>query len=263
MDQLKDDMFIQYQRSQSSNKDQYDFSKFFSNNFINKNWTSKKNNPNVVEKIDPFTPPKSSDSFQIRKLKTTLLWKNGYLEKIRDLLPILYDYLIVVRENDEYNISIFPTNFELSIKGQSVTNKFYWKFQWTYSYGTNVSNNTFKNSSILIYDRNNRINSTFLLNETAINLNWEYPILNTEEILTKLLFPYGKIENIYNTIFDKFPVNDFTITYDIKDNIITYDTKKSYLFVYNMEWLVDIYKNNTKIDSITYNKLSTYLKTLQ
>jgi hypothetical protein len=73
MDQLKEDMFIQYQRSQSSDKDQYDFSKFFSNNFINKNITPENENVVTVEEIDPFTPPKSNDSFQIRKLKLTLL----------------------------------------------------------------------------------------------------------------------------------------------------------------------------------------------
>jgi hypothetical protein len=33
--------------------------------------------------------------------------------------------------------------------------------------------------------------------------------------------------------------------------------------VYNMEWLVDIYKNNSKISSIAYNKLTAYLKTIQ
>jgi hypothetical protein len=30
-----------------------------------------------------------------------------------------------------------------------------------------------------------------------------------------------------------------------------------------MEWLVDIYKNNSKIETITYNTLNTYLKNIQ
>lgn len=262
MDQLKEDMMKQYQRSQSSEKDQYDFSKFFNNNFINKNLIID-DIVVIEEKIDPFTPPKSNDSFQIRKLKTTLLWKNGYLEKIRSILPISYDYLIVLREDNEYKINIFPTNFELSIKWASSVNKFFGKFQWIYSYGTDLNDNTFKESSILIFDKNDRKNSSFLLNQTAININWEFTILETEEVLTKLLFPFAKIENIYITIYEKFPVNDFTMTYNIEKNTVSYDTKNTYKFVYNMEWLVDIYENNSKIDSIVYNKLSTYLKNIK
>jgi hypothetical protein len=71
MDKLKEDMNKRKEQVQNSEKYKYDFSKFFSNNFINKN--SITDVIIIEEEIDPFTPPKSNDSFQVRKLKTTLL----------------------------------------------------------------------------------------------------------------------------------------------------------------------------------------------
>ena len=262
MDHIKEDMLRKYASVQSKEKDKYDFSKFFINTFIKKDNNTIDSWEDIIT-IDKYSPPNSSnDTFTVRKLKQVLLGKNSYLEKIRTILPISYDYLIITRENNEYIVNIFPVSFNITVTNGISSNRFKWKFSWEYAYGSKDTENTFDNVSLLINDTKT-IREEFLLNETAININGKFMTKDITTVLNKVLFPYSKIENIYLKIYEKYPnTTTTTITYELEQNKIIFDIWNGYNVNYNMESQVEIYKNNNKLITITYTKLKNYLDTL-
>lgn len=262
MDHIQEDMLRKYASVQSKEKDKYDFSKFFINTFISKENFVKDPWDNNTIILNEFIPPNSSnDSLPVRKLKQALLGKNSYLEKIRSILPISYDYLIITRENNEYIVNVFPISFNITISNNVSTNIFKWKFSWIYSYWNEDAENIFENVSLLINDTK-KVGDEFLLNKTPINIEGKFMTKDINTVLNKTLFSYKKIEDIYLKLYEKYPNQTITITYKLEQNKVDFNISNGYNYMYNMESQVEIYKNKNKLLSITYTKLKNYLDTL-
>jgi hypothetical protein len=111
-----------------SERDKYDFKRFFLSTFIYTDIVEEDikllSEDTNVDK-DKFIPPvNQNDDISVRKLKLALLNNNSPLVKIRNLIPISYNYLIVERIGELYDISIFPTSFTLHVKSDLASNKF-------------------------------------------------------------------------------------------------------------------------------------------
>ena len=264
MDQIQEDMLRKYSSAQSSVRDRYDYKQFFKNNFIH---TQEKiiDNSFYEELENEFTPPDSgNDSIQERRIKLSLLSENSYLAKIRDIVRVSYDYLLLNRENDEYIAQIFPTDFQLTITGpNNLTSKFLWKFWWIYNYWSSDNENTFKSVSLILRDPTKTKELIFLMNKTPININGTFKVTQTELLLTKLLSKYGRIESVYSDLYNIWNERNIQIEYNINKNIVTYTLENGTIIEYNMEWLVNVYTNNRKTATMVYNKLWTYLETLE
>lgn len=264
MDIIKEDLSRKFLSVQDKEKDKYDFTRFFINTFINiqdletiDTAIEDINNPNEF-----IAPISDSDTLQVRKLKQALLWENSYLKKIRDFLAITYDHLITTRVDDIYIVNIFPVDFNLTVTDWFLNNKFKWKFSWQYLYWSQDKDNIFKNISLLLIDPLVRDSYSFLLNKTSININWEILTKDIQELITKILFPYNKIEKIYYNLFEKFPNQNISLNYQLDTNQMNFELSNNYTIIYDMESQVEIYENNNKLISISYDRLLNYLDTL-
>lgn len=263
MDQIQEDMFRKHSAAQSREKDKYDYKQFFKNNFINTKEETL-DNSELENENNEFIPPDSSkDTFQVRKIKSSLLSNNSYLAKIRNIIPITYDYLLLIREDDKYNGKIFPTDFQINVKSSQQTMKFFGKFQWDYNYWASDENNTFDNVLIYLKHPNNFEKLWFLLDKTPIHIDGTFKVTQTENVLEKFLLKYWRVEFIYTSIKNNLSISDIYIKYDIEKNIVYYTLNNWYSLEYNMEWMVKIIKDSNEIQSIVYNKLWNTLKTLQ
>jgi len=135
MDIIEEDMNNKYNAAFTSDKDKFDFQRFFLNNFIYTDINEVEKSIEIEDNKELFTPPSNTDdTISVRKLKIALLNNNSPLVQIRNFIQIEYNYLTVETIGNDYDVSIFPTDFKLNITNNENTNIFSWKFSWKYKY---------------------------------------------------------------------------------------------------------------------------------
>ena len=264
MDTIEEEFERKYSTSQDKDKDRYNFSRFFINTFIENQDSNSSTQVNTdISNADQFIPPSSDwDTLQVRKLKQALLWENSYLKKIRTILPITYDHLIISRENDQYFVNIFPVDLHITLSTNYQDKIFTWKFAWKYTYWSNDSDNTFQDISLILTYLENNWTTRFLLDSTPIMIDDIILTKDIESSLIKLLSPYSKIENIYFDLYEKFPNEIVTINYHVEENYLEFNLSNNYSIKYSMESELEIYENNNKLITIPQDKLLNFLNTL-
>lgn len=244
MDKIKEKYEIEYKRSQSEERDKYDFSKFFTNNYAQR--TQVVNNNQQEESIDK-TPPIVEESIWVEILKRWLIWEDAPLKDIKSVLPISYRYLLVERENNQYIVNVFPTDF--SVENPDANNyddkNFQWKFSWRYIYDT--PNHYFTNVKIQPIDDDNRRGRSFIFDNSVIQLNWNLYFEELEKVLIELAKKQNMLEYFYKEILANYPdTQSINMYYDIESKMITleYTNKKVEI---NDNGQANIFQNGRKI----------------
>lgn len=261
MDNIKFDMENKFDSSLKADRDKYDFQRFFLNNFIytDANTTDNETTSKEDEILkNKFTPPSSeNDNITVRKLKLALLNNNSPLVKIREFITISYNYLIIDRVNDSYNIHIFPSDFTLNIAWNRTTNVFTWKFAWKYEYEWS---HTFSEVELYIKNPKKNNQNSYLLDWNSLKIEWIFEVINIKDVLSKSLYNFDKIESIYTDLKDKVNNQKITITYKISDNTVIFISWNTEIILFT--WWNIKFTHNSIVKQWRFSQIWEFLNTL-
>ncbi len=226
MDKIKENYQIEFDKSQSKEKDKYNFSKFFTNNYWER--TQIVDNDVKEENIDTL-PPIVNETIWVEILKRWLISDNAPLKSIQNILPISYRYLLVDRVNNEYIVNIFPTDFSVDNPDARNANSrnFIWKLSGIYIY--NTSNHYFTDVKIQPIENDDNKWRTFIFNDTTIEMIWDIYFTQLETHLVYLSNKLQMLEYFYKEIIKIYwESTQIKISFDIQSKmiILEYENKK-------------------------------------
>ncbi len=244
MDKIKENLDKEYKTSQFEDRDKYDFSKFFTNNY-----GDRKQIVDIVddkEDIDK-TPPLANEPLPVEILKRWLMWEDAPLKSIKNVLPISYRYLLVDRIDDKYVVNVFPTDFIVeNPEARNANDKnFTGKFSGIYVY--NTANHYFKDVNIQPIDDDNRKWRSFIFNDTSIKMIWYIYFNDLENSLVNLSTKIQMLEYFYKEIIKIYwESTQIKFSFDIQSKmiILEYENKKVEI---NDNGQANIFQNGRKV----------------
>lgn len=219
-------------KTETKNKEKYDFKNFLVSTFGQKNIDGNEINPSETEIIILEEDP----AVKIFK-RNKLLWEVWDFANLGSFLEINYNDIIVKKVNDTYytNIKLWLLSIDLW------RNKLYnWEFSSDYNFSPDHS---FINPKIKVIDINHEKD---LLLWNYIYITWQYKVNLIKEELKEVFYNFDQINSIVNDISQVLWNWEIKISYIKDTNIVEFGT------VYN--WLnISITLNNWNITKVIYN----------
>ena len=244
MDKIKENLDKEYKTSQSEDRDKYDFSKFFTNNY----W-DRKQIVDIIEDKDDIdkVPDVVNEPLSVEILKRWLMWEDAPLKSIKKILPISYRYLLVDRINNEYVINVFPTDF--NVENPEARNaddrNFNGKFAGIYIY--NTKDHYFTDVKIQPIENDNRRGRSFIFGNTVIELIWDVYFSQLETHLVDISTKMQMLEYFYKEILNIYwEDTEIKFSFDIQSKmiILEYENKKVEI---NDNGQANIFQNGRKV----------------
>ncbi len=244
MDKIKENYQIEFDKSQSKEKDKYDFSKFFTNNYWER--TQMVDNNIQEENID-ILPPVVNETIWVEILKRWLISENAPLKSIQKILPISYRYILVDRIDNEYVVNIFPSDFSVNNPEARNVNErdFTWKLSGIYVYTS--SEHYFKNVKIQPIEDDNSQWRSFIFDDITIDVIWNVYFNKLEQHLVALWTKIQMLEYFYKEILNIYGEGtEIKFSFDIQTKmiILEYENKKVEI---NDNGQANIFQNGRKI----------------
>lgn len=244
MDRIQDQYELEYKRSQSDKKEQYNFAKFFTNNYSQRTQTTDiKEEKEDIDKA----PPIVEESLWVEILKRWLMWENAPLKSIQSILPISYRYLLADRQDDTYIINVFPTDFTVQNKqANNYSDRTYTgKFSGRYNYKS--QDHYFSEVVIQPIGKNNRNEKIFIFENAEIQIIWDIYFTQLEEVLLTLAKKQKMLEYFYKEIWATYwSDTKIDIYYNIDNNSATFEYNETKVEILD-NGQANKYKNGTKI----------------
>ncbi len=219
LNDMKESLEEKYKAAQSSEKDKYDFKKFFLNNFIIE---SKKQPQPIIggsNEPDIWTEDKFTKYFKRNKL----LWTNWDFTKIDDYFSIIYNNIRMTQESNstDYDIYISWVQFWMNINKNWKTIKYSWVLNSDYTY---ASSHSFSDIDFKLLDLKAKEQNTYLLSWNSVYIVWDVPLESLKETLSSILNNIEAIEHIINTTSNTLGKEEISISYKPENETIEFKT---------------------------------------
>jgi len=265
LDDMKESLEQKYKAADSSEKDQYDFKRFFLNNFI-----KSENSPVLTvddddDDIDVWIDDKYTRYFKRNKL----LGDNWDFTKIAWFFHVIYNNIRMtqqdISENNNYNIQLSWTNFWINIKENDKVIKYNWVFNSYYTYDPSHS---FSKINFKLLDLKAKEKKWYLLSWNSVYIVWDVPLMSLQKNLSFILNEIKIISEIILNIDTTLNENNIEIYYIVETWNFEFKTNyenKNIKIVMNQGKIIELNVNGEKIIDFIfhYSKLNDFLTNIK
>ncbi|QFR38790.1 hypothetical protein A9Q91_00965 [Candidatus Gracilibacteria bacterium 28_42_T64] len=259
LNDMKESLEEKYKAAQSSEKDKYDFKKFFLNNFIIE--SKKQPQPIIGGSNEPDIG--TEDKFTKYFKRNKLLGTNGDFTKIDDYFSIIYNNIRMTQESNstDYDIYISGVQFGMNINKNGKTIKYSGVLNSDYTY---ASSHSFSDIDFKLLDLKAKEQNTYLLSGNSVYIVGDVPLESLKETLSSILNNIEAIEHIINTTSNTLGKEEISISYKPENETIEFKTNygdKHIGITMQKGQIIDFNVNDIKIIDFIfhYSELGNFL----